>query len=140
MVVPSRWLKSIYNCPIHLTSSLLMIGPHWWCQFEQFRLAASLQDASAAKQVNTLLYCIGEEAKSVLMSANITEEERKDYSKVIKKFDDFFKVRRNVIFERARFNRRSQIPGESVEQHIVELYNLIEHCNYGNLTSEMIRD
>ena len=30
--------------------------------------------------------------------------------------------------------------GESVEQYIVELYNLAEHCNYGDLKSEMIRD
>ena len=114
--------------------------PHWKRRFEQFRSAAGLQDDSAAKQVNTLLYCLGEEAESVLISTNITEEERKDYSKVIEKFDSFFKVRRNVIFERTRFNRRSQLPGEPVEQYIVELYNLAEHCNYGDLKSEMIRD
>jgi len=65
--------------------------PRWQCQFEQFHSAASLQDASATKQVNTLLYCFGEEAESVLMSTNITEEERKDYSKV-RDFDNFFKV------------------------------------------------
>ena len=76
----------------------------WKRRFEQFRSAAGLQDASAAKQVNTLLYCLGEEVESVLIFTNITEEERKDYSKVIEKFDSFFKVRRNVIFERARFS------------------------------------
>ena len=37
-------------------------------------------------------------------------------------------------------NRRSQMPGESVEQYIVELYNLAELCNYEDLKSEMIRD
>ena len=82
------------------------------------------------------MYCLGEEAESVLMSINITEEERKDYSKVIEKFDDFFKVCRNVIFERARFNHCSQIPGESVEQYIVELCKLMEHCKFGNPTME----
>ena len=46
---------------------------------------------------------------------------------------------RNVIFERARFNRRVPLEGESAEQFIVELYNLVEFCNY-NLASEMIRD
>ena len=75
--------------------------PHWKRRFEQFRSAAGLQDTSAAKQVNTLLYCLGEEAESVLISTNITEEEQKDYSKVIEKFDSFFKVCRNVVFERA---------------------------------------
>ena len=114
--------------------------PRWKRRFEQFRSAAGLQDASAPKQVNTLLYCLGEEAESVLNSTNISEDDRKDYAAVLAKFDGFFQVRRNIIFERARFNRRCQLPGESAEQYIVELYNLVEHCNYGTLTSEMIRD
>ena len=76
----------------------------------------------------------------MLKSTNFTEEETKTYKIVLEKFDSFFQVRRNVIFERARFNRRCQLPGESVEQYNVELYNLVEHCNYGDLKSEMIRD
>ncbi len=45
-----------------------------------------------------------------------------------------------MIFERARFNRRSQREGESIEQYITELYNLIEFCEYGELKEEMLRD
>ena len=33
-----------------------------------------------------------------------------------------------------------QLPGESVEQYITELYALVETCEYGNLTDEMLRD
>ena len=58
--------------------------------FEQFRSAAGLQDASAPKQVSTLLYCLGEEAESVLNSMNISEDDRKDYAAVLAKFDKFF--------------------------------------------------
>ena len=58
----------------------------------------------------------------------------------MQKFDAFFGVRKNVIFERARFNRRKQQEGESAEQFIMELYRLAENCNYGELQSEMIRD
>ena len=97
-------------------------------------------DEGAKKQVSTLLYCLGEEAETVLASTNITDEQRKVYDTVISKFDSFFKVTRNVIFERARFNRRVQLEGETAEQFIIELYNLSEFCNYGELTSEMIRD
>ena len=114
--------------------------PWWQRHFEQFHMASGLQDASASKQVNTSLYCLEEEAKSVLKSTNITEEETKNYKTVLVKFDSFFQVRRNIIFDRARFNRWCQLPGESVEQYMVELYNLVEHCNYGDLKSEMIRD
>ena len=59
----------------------------WWRHcFEQFRVASGLQDASALKQVNTLLYCLGEEAESMLKSTNITEEETKNYKTVLEKF------------------------------------------------------
>lgn len=114
--------------------------PRWRRRFEQFRIASSLVEASAKKQIGTLLYCMGEESESVLMSTNATEEEQKDYDLVIGKFDSFFKVRRNVIFERARFNRRNQQPGESSEQYIMALYSLAANCNYGELEAEMIRD
>ena len=114
--------------------------PWWRPHFEQFRITSGLQNASASKEVNTLLYCLGEEAESMLKSTNITEEETKSYETVFEKFDSFFQVRRNVIFERARFNRQWQLPGELVEQYIVELYNLVEYCNYGDFKSEMIRD
>ena len=92
------------------------------------------------RQIDTLLYCLGGEADSVLTSTNITAEDRKKYQEVIDKFDSHFKVRRNTIFERARFNRRCQKEGESSEQYITELYRLIEFCEYGDLKEEMLRD
>ena len=79
--------------------------PRWIARFDKFRAAAGLAEDSDEKQVNTLLYCMGEGAAAVLALSNITAEERKVYLKVVEKFDAFFTVRRNVIFERARFNR-----------------------------------
>ena len=83
---------------------------------------------------STLLYCMGEEAEDVLTSTGISDEERKRYDAVMSKFDGFFKVRKNLIFERARFNQRNQSEGESV------LYHLVETCEYGDLRNEMLRD
>ena len=83
--------------------------PKWKKRFEQFREASGLAADANKKQVNTLLYCLGEEAEGVLTSTNVTEDERKVYKTVLQKFDDFFKVRRNVIYERARFNRRHKL-------------------------------
>ena len=45
-----------------------------------------------------------------------------------------------LFFERTQFNRRCQLSGKSAKQYIVELYNMVEHCNYGDLKSEMIQD
>ena len=95
---------------------------------------------SDARQVNTLLYCLGEEANDVLASTHISEADRKVFSKVMEKLDEYFKVHHNVIFERARFNQRNQLPGESAEKYIVEIYRLAENCKFGALKNELIRD
>ena len=79
--------------------------PRWRKRFEQFRIASGLGSKSEDQQINTLLYCLGEESDDVLTSTGVTDEERKSYKDVLGKFDSFFKVRRNVIFERALFNR-----------------------------------
>ena len=63
--------------------------PRWKQHFEQFRVASGLVDEGAKKQVSTLLYCLGEEAETVLASTNITDEQRKVYDTVISKFDSF---------------------------------------------------
>ena len=92
--------------------------PKWKNRFEQFRIASGLNKEDEPRQVSTLLYCLGEEADDVLFSTNITDEDRDKYATVIAKFDAFFQVRKNVIFERAKFNRRIQKQEESAEQYI----------------------
>ena len=114
--------------------------PRWRRRFEQYRVASGLAEESETRQVSTLLYCMGEEADDVLKSTNISAESRRKFETVLDKFDKFFKVRRNVIFERARFNRHNQREGESAEQYITALYNLVETCEYGTLTEELLRD
>ena len=114
--------------------------PRWYHRFNQFHLASGLSEEGKARQVCTLLYCMGETAENILSSTDITYDEKKDYNAVIKKFDAFFKVCKNVIFERAQFNSRSQKEGETTEQFITSLYQLIEDCDYDNLKDQMIRD
>ena len=114
--------------------------PRWRRRFQQFCEASGLATEGDTKQVSTLLYCMGETAEDVLTSTDISADERKKFDSVIAKFDSFFKVRKNVIFERARFNRRSQEDGESADKFITSLYQLVENCEYGALQDQMIRD
>ncbi len=51
--------------------------PQWRRRFEQFRIASGLSSYPAVKQVNTVLYCVGDEAEGVLTSTNVTEDEPK---------------------------------------------------------------
>eukprot|EP00731_Ephydatia_muelleri_P036384 Em0245g3a len=112
----------------------------WKRRFDQFRVASGLANEDDAKQVSTLLYCLGEGAEDTLSSTNISRKDRESYGAFVKKLDDYFGVRRNVIFERARFNRRDQLEGETADEYIATLFSLAENCEYGGLKDELIRD
>ena len=54
------------------------------------------------------------------------------------KFEGRFIIKRNVIFERAKFNMRVQREVEPVNNFLTDLYSLAEHCNFGTLHDELI--
>lgn len=77
-----------------------------------------------------MLYCMGHDVEETLASND----------RVLAQFDSFFTVQRNVIFERAKFNRKTQWRSEFVEQFLTALYHLVKMCEYGALHDEMLRD
>ena len=84
--------------------------------------------------------CMGEDTEEVLATTNITAEQKKEYRQVVQKFDEYFKVRKNLVYERASFNLAHQLADESAEQFITRLHQLAENCEFGDLKNEMIRD
>ena len=83
---------------------------------------------------------MGDEADDILTSFKLSTLQLKQYHTVKTKFDEHFVVRQNVIFQRAKFNRRCQEDGKTVDTFITALHTLAEHCDYGTLKDEMIRD
>ena len=47
----------------------------WKRRFDQFRVASGLANEDDAKQVSTLLYCLGEGAEDTLSSTNISRKD-----------------------------------------------------------------
>ena len=66
----------------------------------------------------TLLTVIGEEAREVYSTFNDWAEDGDDkkIKPVLKKFGDYCEPRKNIPFERYKFNRRVQEPGETYDQ------------------------
>ena len=108
----------------------------WKRRFEPYRIAKKIDEC----QASTLLYCLGPDSDDVLTTTRISDDDRKKYSKIIEKLDEYFKVRHNVIFERARFNRWNQQLGESADNYITALHQLAQGCEYGAMADELIRD
>ena len=114
--------------------------PKWARRFERFRKASGLEEKEDEVQVNTLIYAMGDDADDILRSFRLSAADSKNYDTVKAKFEAHFVKKRNVIYERAKFNLRRQEDGESVDSFITALYGLAEYCGYGNLHDEMIRD
>ena len=123
------------------TMATLQLEPPGTPLAAEYRSATALDKESETRQVSVLLYCMEESAGDVLTSTKIFAKDRKKYQSVVKQFDEFFDVRRNVILERAKFNRLNQRVGESAEQYITALYSLVETCEYpADLVDEMLRN
>lgn len=114
--------------------------PRWEKRFERFRVASGLSAKSGETQVNTFIYCMGQEAEDIFAAFSLNADDAKKFDVVKARFEAYFVVRRNVIFERAKFNQRKQADNEPVETFITALHTLSEHCGYADLRDEMIRD
>ena len=88
--------------------------------------------------MNALVYVMGEEADNILQSFHLLTEDSMKYDGVKQSFENYFIKKRNVIYERTKFNLRVQRPDESVDSFITDLYSLAEFCEYSNLCDKLI--
>ena len=143
MVAAVKTLKEMtmaYKPPDSFDFSKGETWPNWIRRFERYRTLSELNEKDEVTQINTLIYTMGDQAEDILNSFKLNATQLKEYKTIKEKFDSYFVVRRNVIYERAKFNRRVQYDNESVEEFINSLHVLAEHCEYGDLHDQMIRD
>jgi len=88
---------------MHLKSplSFLFICPDEWPS-RKYHFEQSLDYQQ--KTILDMLFCMGEEVEDIPNPTNISNTERKKYNRVVTKFNNIFKVRKNVIFEHACFD------------------------------------
>ena len=62
------------------------------------------------------------------------------YNTFQNRFTKHFVKRRNPAYKHARFNQQLQPQRETVDLFVTALPILVEHCQYGELRNQMIRD
>ncbi|KAJ8890715.1 hypothetical protein PR048_010224 [Dryococelus australis] len=65
-------------------------------------------------------------------SFNLSDKESTSYKVVVKRFESHFIPKRNVIYEREKFNLRSQLVDESVDTFVTALHSMAEKCYGGS--------
>lgn len=105
-----------------------------------FRMVSKLHNEDSEVQVASLKYCMGPEAEEIVKTFGLLEQEEKDFDLILRKFDEYFKPKINVIRMRRMFQRRIQQPNENEEAYLRALYTAAEDCGFGDLKKERIRD
>ena len=91
--------------------------------------------------MNALLHAMGGESEDIFTSFTFDDgTDQNNYDRVKEKFDHHFIAKKNVIYERAKFNQRVQGEDELVENFVTDLFRVAELCEHGFLKDEMIRD
>ena len=115
-----------------------------WASFRKgwnnYFIATAVNKKDAEVQVATFLCVIGNDCRSIFDHLPISEADKKDLSKVINAFEEYFKPKVNIVYERFQFGTATQGPGEPIDTFVTRLRKLASTCNFGSLADEFLRD
>ncbi|XP_073941702.1 uncharacterized protein [Choristoneura fumiferana] len=110
----------------------------WRKRFSRYLLLSGLEQRDDRTKIDLFLYTLGKNAEQ--LAKQLSVDKITDFNEVIQAFEAYFNPKRNVIYDRYKFNSRVQQEQESVADFLKDLYSLSEPCQYGDLRDELIRD
>ncbi|UYV73367.1 hypothetical protein LAZ67_10002871 [Cordylochernes scorpioides] len=115
--------------------------PKWRKRFERYLVVSGMKKKEEADKIDLFMYLMGDRADDIFRTFKFEkEEEATKIDSVLKAFDSHFCVRKNIIYERAKFNSRIQEDREPVDEFITSLYKLADSCEFEGLHEQLIRD
>ncbi|UYV84440.1 hypothetical protein LAZ67_X002171, partial [Cordylochernes scorpioides] len=115
--------------------------PKWRKRFERYLVVSGMKKKEEADKIDLFMYLMGDRADDIFRTFKFEkEEEATKIDSVLKAFDSHFCVRKNIIYERAKFNSRIQEDREPVDEFITSLYKLADSCELEGLHEQLIRD
>ncbi|UYV74725.1 K02A2.6-like, partial [Cordylochernes scorpioides] len=115
--------------------------PKWRKRFERYLVVSGMKNKEEADKIDLFMYLMGDRADDIFRTFKFEKEEgATKIDSVLKAFDSHFCVRKNIIYERAKFNSRIQEDREPVDEFITSLYKLADSCEFEGLHEQLIRD
>ena len=113
----------------------------WKQRFEIFSLASGLSEKDAGIQAAAFLHVAGPEALEIYNTFSWpTADDKNKVDKIMEKFDQYCNPRKNITWERHKFNTRNQQPGETIDQYVTDLKTKAQTCEFAELKDGLIRD
>uniref|UniRef100_A0A7N8WV13 Zinc finger protein 14-like n=1 Tax=Mastacembelus armatus TaxID=205130 RepID=A0A7N8WV13_9TELE len=114
-----------------------MLWHKWLRAFEHYVEALGENELVDSTKRALLQNCLGLEGQHVFTTLIQGET---TYAAAISVLTDYFASDPNTQMYRLKFHQRGQMPGETVDQFVSALEELLRPCNYGNLQDKLILD
>ena len=111
----------------------------WKKAFDWYASATELAKKSDLIQATTFLTLIGEEGQE-LFNTLAKQKDDEEFAKTVKVFEDHCVPKKNITFLRYRFFSRNQNEDEKITPYVTDLRKLASVCEFGELTTSLIRD
>jgi hypothetical protein len=137
-------LAASFRAPEPFSFSLAKLAVEWklWRrQFEYYILVTRKDEKEEKILVGVLITLLGAEALKIFDTLVFaTTGDDKKIKPVLDNFGDHFEPFKSEVFERFKFLRRHQLPGESFDSLIVYLRGMKKGYNYGTSVESVLRD
>ena len=120
------------------------ISNHWktWKKHLEFYLAATESDGKEDKvKTSILLTCIGDQGRRIYDTFDFKSNENPfNYAVVLKKFDEYWRPRKNITITRHKFFTYRQNEGQLFNDFLTNLKKLADECEFQHLRDSLIKD
>ena len=143
---PATTMASSFMCNVSLPPKLEIqsgnLSKEWkqWRQiWDAYEEVTGLRNKTSRFCVATFITCIGKAALEIHNGLPFTgDEEKSDMNKVLELWEAHYIGKTNIIYERYKFNNRSQEQTESIDTYVNALRALAETCEFGTLKDHLI--
>lgn len=115
-----------------------------WRRFKQsydiFEEAAGIRYQTENKRIASFLNTIGEDALELFNGFDLSDKDRKSYTKIRKAFEVHCTTRRRIVVERFKFFSHRQSDSDSMKSYLNDLTKMAATCEFKEQEELLIRD
>lgn len=116
-------------------------GDAWPAYVERVQEFFEANDVVPAKKRSIFLSCCGPRTSALLHNLVKPETPQdKTLDEILAVLGRHYAPTPSIVVQRFRFNSRGRSEGEAVSDFVAALKCLSEHCNYGTVLNNMLRD
>ena len=111
----------------------------WRQRWDLYSKASGAVEKDEETQCAIFLHMIGDDVLEIYDTFTFTDEEKGKINALIGKFEEHCSPKKNVTYERYKFNTCSQ-NGRPLDVFLVDLRSKAKMCEFGELQNSLIRD